>query len=182
MTESKLEAIATFGGGCFWCIEAVFRELRGVRSVISGYCGGRSPNPTYQQVCTGTTGHAEVIRVTYDPSLISYEQLLEVFWQTHDPTTLNRQGNDVGTQYRSAVFYHDDEQRRLAEHYRQKLNESGAFSARIVTEITACPDFYAAEDYHQDYYQLNSAQPYCQAIIRPKLEKFRKVFGDRLQA
>lgn len=180
MTDSN-RAVATFGGGCFWCTEAVFRELQGVESVVSGYCGGSVSNPTYHHVCSGHTGHAEVIRVTYDPQVITFEQLLDVFWQTHDPTTLNRQGNDVGTQYRSVVFYHDDEQRRLAEESKRKWNESGAFRAPVVTEITACPEFYAAESYHQDYYQLNAGQPYCQAIIRPKLEKFRKVFTDRLK-
>ena len=139
-------------------------------------------NPTYEDVCSGTTGHAEVIQVTYDPKIISYPELLEVFWQTHDPTTLNRQGNDVGTQYRSAIFYHDDEQRKLAEHYKQELDKSGAFRGPIVTEITAFTEFYPGERYHQNYFNLNGGQPYCAMIIKPKVEKFEKVFHDKLKA
>ena len=158
--ETKLET-ATFGTGCFWCTEAVFDQLKGVHSVTSGYSGGNLSNPTYDQVCGGLTGHAEVVQIIYDPALISYADLLEVFWQTHDPTTLNRQGNDVGTQYRSAIFYHDDSQRKLAEHFRKNLNESGAFRSPVVTEITAYKNFYPAEKYHQDYFALNPNQPYC---------------------
>ena len=172
---------ATFGSGCFWCTEAVFQQLKGVRSAVSGYSGGRVKNPTYRQVSTGTTGHAEVIQVNYDPEVISFEELLEVFWQTHDPTTLNRQGNDEGTQYRSAIFYHSDEQRRLAEHYKQKLDESGAFDRPIVTEIVPFTEFYRAESYHQNYYDENPYQPYCSMVIRPKLEKVKKVFKDKLK-
>jgi len=176
-----MSQIATFGAGCFWCVEAVFQELEGVKSVVSGYMGGAQDNPTYQQICTGTTGHAEVAQITFDPSKIDFATLLEVFWQTHDPTTLNRQGADVGTQYRSAIFYHDEEQRRLAEAYRAKLDASGAFSAPIVTEVVPAVTFFGAEDYHQDYFRLNPEQGYCRAVVRPKVEKFRKVFAERLK-
>jgi peptide-methionine (S)-S-oxide reductase len=172
---------ATFGSGCFWCTEAFFQRLKGVESAVSGYSGGRTQNPTYEDVCSGTTGHAEVIQVTYDPKVISYPELLEVFWQTHDPTTLNRQGNDVGTQYRSAIFYHDDEQRKQAEHYKAELDKSGAFRGPIVTEITAFAQFYPAERYHQNYFNANGGAPYCAMIIRPKVDKFEKVFRDKLK-
>lgn len=171
----------TLGAGCFWCVEAVFTELRGVLSVTSGYMGGDVKNPSYREVCTGTTGHAEVARVIYDPAQVSIDEILEVFWQTHDPTTLNRQGADVGTQYRSAIFWHTEEQRRIAEEYKTKLDASGAFPAPITTEITQAGPFYKAEDYHQDYYAQNGTQGYCQMVIRPKLEKFRKVFADKLK-
>lgn len=171
---------ATFGAGCFWCVEAVFQRLKGVQSVVSGYSGGQVKNPTYKQVCTGRTGHAEVVQITFDPNQVSYPELLEVFWGTHDPTTRNRQGNDKGPQYRSAIFYHSDEQKKQAEHYKQKLDESGAFRSPIVTEIVAFREFFPAENYHQNYYNLNSRQPYCQLIIQPKMEKLKKVFGDRL--
>lgn len=171
----------TFGAGCFWCVEAVFQQLDGVISVTSGYSGGSVDNPTYKQVCEGTTGHAEVCQVVYDPQKISFKDLLEVFWSTHDPTTLNRQGNDVGTQYRSAVFYHNDQQKQLATEYKKKLDESGAFKSPIVTEIAPFNKFYAAENYHQDYYNLNGSQPYCNFVIKPKVEKFRKVFGEKLK-
>lgn len=172
---------ATFGNGCFWCTEAVFQQLEGVLKVSSGYSGGHVVNPTYKEVCTGTTGHAEVIQIIYDPSKISFDELLEVFWQTHDPTTLNRQGNDVGTQYRSAVFYHNQEQKEKAEKYKTELNKSGAFNNPIVTEITPFTSFYVAENYHQDYYLNNGEQPYCTYVIRPKLEKFQKVFKSKLK-
>lgn len=168
---------ATFGSGCFWCSEAVFDELKGVQSVVSGYSGGNVANPTYEQVCTGLTGHAEVIDVTFDPAVISYPQLLEVFWKTHDPTTLNRQGNDTGTQYRSVIFYHNDEQRKLAEHFKAELDKSGAYNGPIVTEIAPFTKFYPAEKYHQDYYALNPGQGYCAVVIRPKVDKFRKAFA-----
>ena len=170
--------LATFGAGCFWCVEAVFQELKGVSAVNSGYMGGALEDPSYEAVCSGTTGHAEVVQITYDPGLISFSQLLEVFWKSHDPTTLNRQGADTGTQYRSAVFHHDDEQRAVAETLMQKLEASGAFSAPIVTEIVPAGLFYEAEGYHQDYYARNAAAPYCRAVIQPKLEKFRHVFGS----
>ncbi len=173
---------ATFGTGCFWCTEAIFQELQGVHSVVSGYSGGSVKNPTYQQICNGTTGHAEVVQLKFDPKVISFEELLEVFWQTHDPTTLNRQGADVGTQYRSAIFFHTDKQKELAEHYKHELDESGAFENPIVTEITRFDIFYPAEDYHQNYFDLNGAAPYCSFVIRPKVEKFRKAFATKLKA
>ncbi len=171
----------TFGAGCFWCVEAVYSDLNGVESVVSGYAGGTVKNPSYKEVCTGNTGHAEVCQITYNPSVISYKELLEVFWQVHDPTTLNRQGGDVGTQYRSAIFYHTDEQKQVAEEFLKTLNEEKVFPDPIVTEITAINNFYPAEDYHQDYFELNGDNPYCQAVVRPKLEKFRKVFKDKLK-
>lgn len=174
------EAIATFGGGCFWCVEAVFEKVNGVTDVVSGYAGGRRSNPTYEQVCTGLTGHAEVCQITYDPSVVSYKELLEVFWKTHDPTTLNRQGPDKGTQYRSVVFYHSDEQKELAEKYMKELDRSGAFESRIVTQIKRAPRFYPAEEYHQDYYRRNPNQSYCAAIVKPKVDKFMKAFEDKL--
>jgi peptide-methionine (S)-S-oxide reductase len=179
-TEAK-QTIATFGAGCFWCVEAVFKELDGVSTVESGYTGGHVINPTYEEVCGKETGHAEVCRITFDPAKISFEELLEVFWVTHDPTTLNQQGNDRGPQYRSAVFYHDDQQKELAEAYKKKLDASGAFRAPIVTEITAASVFYKAEDYHKDYYALNSKDPYCAFIVKPKVDKVRKVFKDKLK-
>ncbi|SHJ57635.1 peptide-methionine (S)-S-oxide reductase MsrA [Reichenbachiella agariperforans] len=179
--EAKEMDVATFGNGCFWCTEAIFQDLKGVSKVESGYSGGQTLDPTYKEVCTGTTGHAEVLQITYDPAVISFDELLEVFWKTHDPTTLNRQGNDVGTQYRSVVFYHSDEQKALAEKYKKELNASGAFNDPIVTEITAFDKFYVAEDYHQNYYNLNGSQPYCNFVIKPKVEKFRKVFKDKLK-
>lgn len=184
MTNEKLGAdlsTITLGAGCFWCVEAVFVELKGVHSVTSGYMGGHVKNPAYREVCNGTTGHAEVAQLKFDPSLVSVASILEVFWQTHDPTTLNRQGADVGTQYRSAIFFHDEEQGRIARELRSKLDESGAFSAPIVTEIVPATEFYPAENYHQNYYSLNGEQGYCQMVIRPKLDKFRKVFADRLK-
>ena len=173
---------ATFGNGCFWCTEAIFQELEGVSKVVSGYAGGKVKDPTYKEVCSGLTGHAEVIRLTYDPAVISYEELLEVFWKTHDPTTLNRQGNDVGTQYRSVIFYHDQEQKTLAEKYKKALDESGAWDDPIVTEIAEISNYSDAEDYHQNYFDLNGTQPYCQYVIQPKVEKFKKVFKDKLKS
>lgn len=175
-------ALATFGGGCFWCTEAVFKELKGVEKVVSGYSGGSVKNPTYEQVCTGLTGHAEVIQVTYDPEAVPYELLLEVFWKTHDPTTLNRQGNDVGTQYRSVIFTHSDEQKKLAKEYKQKLDKSGIFDDPIVTQIEPIEEFYAAEKYHQDYFARNPNQGYCRFVTAPKVEKFRKLFRDKLKS
>ena len=172
---------ATFGAGCFWCVEAVFDQLNGVSSVTSGYTGGEIPNPTYEQICTGFTGHAEVIQVEYDPEVISFTKLLEVFWKTHDPTTLNRQGNDVGTQYRSAVFYHNEEQLEVASSYMRKLNDENAFGAPVVTTMEKLGEFYSAENYHQDYFKLNGRDPYCRAVIPPKLDKLHKIFGDILK-
>lgn len=180
MNQKDLKT-AVFGAGCFWCVEAVFEELKGVHSVVSGYAGGHVKNPAYREVCTGRTGHAEVTKILYDPEVISFIDLLKVFWQTHDPTTLNRQGADVGTQYRSAIFYTDDEQRRWAEEFKEKLDASGAWSDPIVTEISPLENFYEAETNHQDYYRNNLNQPYCVAVIRPKMEKFREAFQDRLK-
>lgn len=173
--------VATFGSGCFWCTEAIFQQVDGVIKVESGYSGGKVKNPTYREVCSGLTGHAEVTQLTYDPKKVSFEELLEVFWGTHDPTTLNRQGADEGTQYRSAIFYHTPEQKQLAETYKKKLDASGAFNDPIVTEITAFTNFYKAEDYHQNYYNLNGSAPYCSFVIKPKLDKFKKVFGDKMK-
>lgn len=175
-------AIATFGSGCFWCTEAIFQQLEGVEAVASGYSGGEVDKPTYEQVCAGTTGHAEVVQITYDPAVITFKELLEVFWKSHDPTTLNRQGNDVGTQYRSAVFYHDEEQRKLAEAYKKKLDDAGAFRAPIVTEITEFKQFFPAEDYHRNYFRLNPQEGYCSFVIRPKVDKVREVFADKLKS
>ena len=172
---------ATLGSGCFWCTETIFDKLNGVESAVSGYSGGQTKNPTYAEICTGETGHAEVIQVTFDPSVISYSELLEVFWKVHDPTTLNRQGNDVGTQYRSVVFYHNNEQKQLAESYKIKLEEAKVYSDPIVTEITKFDKFYIAENYHQDYYEQNKREPYCSFVITPKLEKFKKVFKEKLK-
>jgi peptide-methionine (S)-S-oxide reductase len=180
MQNKNLKEV-TFGAGCFWCIEAVFEELKGVVSVESGYSGGSILNPTYKQICTGTTGHAEVARIIYNADVISFKELLEVFWQTHDPTTLNRQGNDIGTQYRSAIFYHDTSQKEQAEHYKNELNKSGAFSNTIITEISPLINYFKAENYHQNYYSLNPNQGYCQYIIAPKMEKFRKAFKEKLK-
>ena len=172
---------ATFGSGCFWCTEAVFQKINGVEKVVSGYAGGKIKNPTYREICSGLTGHAEVIQVVYDENIISYEELLEVFWKTHDPTTLNRQGNDVGTQYRSVVFYHNEKQKNLAEAYKSELNESGIWDAPIVTEISRYTEFYPAEEYHQDYYNQNTSQPYCAFLIKPKVDKVEQIFKDKLK-
>lgn len=186
MNETKIPAglktdTATFATGCFWCTEAIFQELKGVLKVTSGYSGGTAVNPSYEEVCTGATGHAECLQIIYDPSVISYDELLEVFWESHDPTTLNRQGNDVGTQYRSAIFYRDDAQKQKAQHYKDELNKNGAYNKPIVTEVTAFTKFYPAEDYHQNYYNSHGSQPYCSFVIRPKVEKFEKVFKDKLK-
>ncbi len=181
MIDSNKNNIATFGGGCFWCTEAVFERLNGVIKVESGYSGGTVPNPTYEAVCTGNTGHAEVIQITYDQSIISYEELLHVFFKTHDPTTLNRQGADVGTQYRSVIFYHDEEQKKIAEIVKHELDSAKIWDNPIVTEISQFEKFYIAEEYHQNYYDNNSNQPYCSFVITPKLEKFEKVFKDKLK-
>jgi len=172
---------ATFGAGCFWCVEAVFQQLKGVHTVVSGYSGGHIKNPDYREVCTGATGHAEVCQITYDPSVIFFTELLEVFWKTHDPTTLNRQGGDIGTQYRSVIFYHNDDQKRLAEEMRSRLDAAHIWKDPLVTEIVPFVEFFKAEDYHQEYYFQNTSQPYCAVVITPKLEKFRKVFADKLK-
>jgi len=180
MDMSKLET-ATFGNGCFWCTEAIFQNIEGVEKVESGYSGGKVENPTYKQVCTGETGHAEVLQIHFDPSKVSFDVLLEIFWKTHDPTTLNRQGNDVGTQYRSSVFYHNDKQKELATKYKAELQTSGAFQRPIVTEIVPSEKFYKAEDYHQNYFNENGEQPYCTFVIQPKVDKFEKVFKDKMK-
>jgi peptide-methionine (S)-S-oxide reductase len=173
--------LATLAGGCFWCLEAVFDQLKGVSAVESGYMGGQVNNPTYNQVCGGDTGHAEVVRVTFDPKLLNYADLLDVFFVIHDPTQLNRQGNDVGTQYRSAIFYHSAEQQRIAKEKIQALANQGVYDDRIVTEVTPVEDFYLAEDYHEEYFANNPRQPYCVAVVAPKVAKFRKYFLDRLK-
>ncbi len=171
--------VATLGGGCFWCLEAVYQEMKGVLRVESGYAGGHVANPTYKEVCTGTTGHAEVVQITYDPSIVSYADLLEVFFTIHDPTTLNRQGNDVGTQYRSAIFYHDPEQKKIAE--AAKKAAAQLWPKPIVTEIVPLDRFYKAEDYHQNYYRNNPTQPYCIYVVGPKVDKFREKFRNWLK-
>ncbi len=167
---------ATLAGGCFWCSEALFKRLKGVISVASGYSGGRKENPSYDEVCTGQTGHAEAIQIVFDPKIISYQQLLEVFWRVHDPTTLNRQGNDVGEQYRSAIFYHNEKQKKMAEQLKEKLEEEKIYKDRIMTEIVPFASFYKAENHHQNYYDKNQDYPYCQAVIYPKLQKLLKDF------
>lgn len=172
---------AIFGGGCFWCTEAVFKELKGVTVVESGYSGGHIKNPSYKEVCTGSTGHAEVIKISFDPTVIGFDQLLEVFFLTHDPTTLNRQGADVGTQYRSAVFYTTEKQKEIAETVINELNRKQVYPSPIVTEVTKFEVFYPAENYHQDYFERNGSQPYCRFIIQPKMDKFRKTFKDLLK-
>ena len=172
---------ATFAAGCFWCVEAIFQDLKGVLSVTSGYTGGKIKNPSYREVCSGITGHAEACQIIYDPEIITYDELLEAFWASHDPTTLNRQGADQGTQYRSAVFYHNEHQKQLAEAYKSKLNSEKAFDKPVVTEISPAVAFYKAEDYHQNYFNENGNAPYCTFVIAPKLEKFRKVFKEKLK-
>ena len=173
--------LATFGSGCFWCTEAVFQQIEGVDKVESGYAGGHVKNPTYKEICSGLTGHAEVIQLTYNPKKISYTELLEIFWQTHNPTTLNKQGADEGTQYRSVIFYHTPEQKKIAEDYKNELQNENIFHKPIVTEISDAPTFYKAENYHQDYFNLNESAPYCSFVILPKLEKFKKVFKEKLK-
>jgi peptide-methionine (S)-S-oxide reductase len=179
---SSRTEVATLGGGCFWCLEAVYQELRGVEKVESGYSGGDVPNPTYRQVCSETTGHAEVVQVTFDPDEVSYRDILEVYFTIHDPTTLNRQGADVGTQYRSVIFYHTEEQKRVAEDVISDLETEGIWNSPIVTEVAPFDEFYVAEDYHQNYFRNNGFQPYCQVIIAPKVAKFRKQHLERLKA
>jgi peptide-methionine (S)-S-oxide reductase len=173
--------LATLGGGCFWCLEPVYDELRGVEDVVSGYSGGAAPNPTYEQVCTGRTGHAEVVQVTFDPAVVSFREILEVFFTIHDPTTLNRQGADVGPQYRSAIFYHTPEQKATAEEVIAELNAAGLWDRPIVTEVTPFEAFYRAEDYHQAYFRRNGLAPYCMMVISPKVAKFRKKYAERLK-
>jgi len=180
-TKESVSKIAVFAGGCFWCTEAIFYQLKGVQKVVSGYSGGKVAHPTYEQVCTGMTGHAECTQITYDPQQVTFEDLLEVFWMTHDPTTLNRQGADSGTQYRSAIFYTDEDQKQVAIAYKAKLEKEKIWSNPIVTEITKFEKFYPAEDYHQKYYESNPNQSYCRIVITPKIEKFKKIFADKLK-
>jgi peptide-methionine (S)-S-oxide reductase len=180
MENNNLET-ATLAAGCFWCVEAVFDDLRGVEDVVSGYSGGQRENPTYQQVCSGATGHAEVVQIKFNAQEISFRDILRVFFSVHDPTTLNRQGNDVGTQYRSAIFYHSDEQKRIAEEVIKEVTEARVYDDPIVTEVTEFKNFYPAEDYHQEYFANNPNQPYCAAVVAPKVAKFRKMFVDRLK-
>jgi peptide-methionine (S)-S-oxide reductase len=174
--------VATLAGGCFWCLEAVFDDLQGVEDVVSGYSGGHVPDPDYRLVCTGATGHAEVVQVTFDPAQISFRELLEVFFSIHDPTTLNRQGADVGTQYRSAIFYHDEKQKEIAEEVIKELENAGTWRTPVVTEVSPLTEFYPAEDYHQEYFANNPRQPYCQVVVAPKVAKFRKQFSERVKA
>lgn len=178
--DNNLEK-ATLGGGCFWCLEAIYDQLEGVIDVISGYSGGKTAHPSYHEICTGLTGHAEVIQITYDPSIVSYKDLLDIFFDIHDPTTLNRQGNDVGTQYRSVIFYHNDVQKNIANQLIKDIEARKLWSNPVVTEISEFTDFYPAEEYHQEYYQHNTYQPYCQVVIAPKLEKFRKLYKNRIK-
>ncbi len=179
--QQNVNDTATFGSGCFWCTEAIFSRLNGVVSVVSGYSGGTTENPTYEEVCSGNTGHAEVCQITFDSTIISFDELLEVFWKTHDPTTLNRQGADVGTQYRSVIFYHTEEQKKSAEHYKDELNRDNIWGKPVVTEISPFTKFYPAEKYHQDYYENNPRQGYCSFVIAPKVEKFEKIFKNKLK-
>ncbi len=178
--STQLET-ATLGAGCFWCVEAIFKDVIGVQRVVSGYAGGDVPAPSYQQICAGNTGHAEVTQITFDPQIISFADLLTIFWRVHDPTTLNRQGADVGTQYRSVIFYHNEEQKAIAEKSKQETGASGLWPNPIVTEISPLTTFYPAEDYHQNYYHLNPNQPYCRAVIDPKIQKFRKTFQHKIR-
>ncbi|MDT5157697.1 MAG: peptide-methionine (S)-S-oxide reductase [Acidobacteriota bacterium] len=182
MSTNQNRETATLAGGCFWCLEAVYKELRGVERVVSGYAGGQTPNPTYRQVCDGTTGHAEVVQITFDPEAASFRELLEVFFTIHDPTTLNRQGGDVGTQYRSAVFYHSPEQRETTDKVIAEITAAGIWDSPIVTEVVPLEVFYPAEDYHQNYFENNPSQPYCRAVVAPKVSKFRKHFLEKLKA
>ena len=165
--------IAVFGAGCFWCIEAIFSQVEGIKDISVGYTGGHTKSPTYEEICKGNTGHAEVMRLEYDPTIVNYEDLLKIFWETHDPTTLNRQGNDIGTQYRSAIYYSNTEQKKIAENYRNQLEKDKVFKSKIVTEISKLGIYYEAENYHQDYYSNNKNQPYCRYVIKPKIEKFK---------
>ncbi len=172
---------ATLGGGCFWCTEAVYKEIKGVTDVVPGYSGGSIKNPAYREVCTGRTGHAEVVQITYDPEVVSYKEILDVFFMTHDPTTLNRQGNDVGTQYRSVIFYHNEEQKETAEELIRLFNKENTFNNPVVTEIVPFETFYKAEDYHKDYFEKNPDQPYCQFIVAPKVDKFKGMFRNKIK-
>jgi len=176
-----MKETVTLGAGCFWCVEAIFDSLKGVEQVVSGYSGGEVKNPSYKEICSGNTGHAEVCQITFDTTIISFADLLEVFWQTHDPTTLNKQGGDIGTQYRSAIFYHTDNQKEIALAYLKKLSDKKAFKNPIITEVTPFTLFYSAEGYHQDYFEMNGELPYCTAVVKPKLDKFKEVFKGKLK-
>ena len=180
MSDQKLE-IATLAAGCFWCVEAVFQRLNGVESVQSGFSGGHNVNPSYKEVCTQSTGHAESVQIHFNPKIVSFHEILEVYWSVHDPTQLNRQGNDIGTHYRSAVFYHNDEQKKIAEEYKSQLEASGVYKNPIVTEITEWKNFFPAEDYHTDYFDLHGEEPYCNFVVRPKVEKFEQKFKEKLK-
>ncbi len=179
--NENMEKEATFGAGCFWCIEACYAQMKGIITVFPGYAGGETENPTYQSVCSGKTGHAEVARIIFDDEQITFEQLLEVFWFVHDPTQLNRQGNDIGSQYRSVIFYHDEEQKRISEAYKERLSQERVWDNAIVTEISSLQNFYTAEAYHKDYFERNPENMYCQAVVRPKVEKFKKIFAEKLK-
>jgi peptide-methionine (S)-S-oxide reductase len=181
MSSTQNREVATLAAGCFWCIETVYDQLKGVDKVVSGYTAGIIPNPTYQQVCTGTTGHAEAVQVTFDPEVVSFREILEIFFTIHDPTTLNRQGGDIGTQYRSAIFYDSPEQKSIADEVIADLSSKGLWERPIVTEVTPVTEFFPAEDYHQGYYEQNPVQPYCRAVIEPKVAKFRKYYFDKLK-
>jgi len=172
---------AIFGAGCFWCIEAVFQQIKGVEKIESGYMGGKNVNPSYREICSGLSGHAEVVRMTFDPAIVTFKDMLEIFWKTHDPTTLNRQGADAGTQYRSVVFYMDDEQKKLASEYKARLNQDDVFGNPVVTEISPATEFYVAENAHQNYYNDNQSQPYCAFVVKPKVDKVKKAFADKLK-
>jgi peptide-methionine (S)-S-oxide reductase len=181
MSSTQNREVATLAAGCFWCIETVYDQLKGVEKVVSGYTGGMIPNPSYQQVCTGTTGHAEAVQVTFDPTVVSFREILEIFFTIHDPTTLNRQGGDIGTQYRSAIFYDSPEQKAIADEVISDLSSKGLWERPVVTEVTRMTEFFPAEDYHQGYYEQNPGQPYCRAVIEPKVAKFRKYYFDKLK-
>ena len=179
--NSKDVELATLAGGCFWCTEAIFNKIQGIKSILPGYTGGRIKNPSYEQVCSGNTGHAEAVQIQFDPKIISFEKILDIFWNTHDPTTLNRQGNDVGTQYRSAIFYHNNRQKEIAEKSKNVLNEKQVYRNPVVTEITSFNDFFAAEEYHKNYYEKNSNEPYCSFVISPKIRKLSQKYGDEIK-
>ena len=179
--SNEIYETATLGAGCFWCVEAIFQKLKGVISVLPGYSGGSVKNPSYKEVCTGRTGHAEVCNIEFDPGIISFSEILKVYWQTHDPTTLNRQGNDIGEQYRSVIFYHNEQQRKIAEELKERLNSEKVWNDPVITEIVPFEHFYYAEDYHKNYYNNNKDQPYCSIVITPKLEKFKKIFSEKLR-
>lgn len=179
--DSQNFELATLAGGCFWCTEAIFNKIKGIKSIRPGYTGGKIQNPSYEQVCSGNTGHAEAIQIQFDPKVISYEKILDIFWNTHDPTTLNRQGNDIGTQYRSGIFYHNNKQKMIAEKSKNELNEKQVYKNPVVTEITSFDDFFVAEDYHKNYYERNTTEPYCSFVISPKLRKLSQKYSNEIR-